>query len=64
MFHFCSLINKRHVVIAHRLGSGHGPLNKCGFLMMKVSSPNCEQYGIVEDVPHLLVKCVRYRIER
>lgn len=48
----------------HRLRSGHVPLNKFGFLIKKVSSPNCEQWGIVEDVHHSLVECVRYRKER
>lgn len=53
-------ISKRHVVIAHSLRSGQVPLNKFGGLMKKVSSPNCEPCGIIQDVYyHLLVACVQ-----
>lgn len=57
-------INRKNIVLAHRLRTGHMPLNKFGFLMKKVSSPNCEHCGTIEDVHHLLMECARYRRER
>lgn len=56
--------NRRYAVIAHRLRSGHIPLNKFGYLMKKVASPNCETCGTVEDIQHLLLECVRNQAER
>ncbi|CAG9109951.1 unnamed protein product [Plutella xylostella] len=35
-------INRSEVVLAHRLRSGHIPLNRFAYLMKKVDSPNCD----------------------
>ncbi|CAH2105151.1 unnamed protein product [Euphydryas editha] len=48
------------IIAAHRLRSGHIPLNQFAFLMGKSNSPNCELCGIKEDVQHVLVECVRF----
>jgi hypothetical protein len=51
-------MSRKLVVTAHRLRSGHMPLNSFKFLMRKSDSPNCELCGVNDDVYHLL-KCVR-----
>lgn len=57
-------INRKLLVTALRLRSGHMPLNNFAFLMKKCASPNCEECDTVEDVIHLLTECVRYQTER
>lgn len=57
-------LNRNNIVLAHRLRTGHIPLNKYGFLMKKVNSPNCDTCGKIEDVQHLLVECERNRSQR
>lgn len=52
-------VSRHKIVIAHRLRSGHMPLNKFAFLMKKIDSPNCEACGKIEDVHHLLMECDR-----
>lgn len=52
-------LNRDDIVTAFRLRSGHIPLNKFGFLMKKVLSPNCPDCGVVEDVYHILTECTR-----
>lgn len=59
-----SNLSRKLVVTAHRLRSGHIPCNKFAFMMRKTTSPNCEQCGVVEDLHHLLVECVRYESVR
>lgn len=62
-FSLCK-ISRAEIITAHRLRSGHAPLNKFGYLMKKVESPNCEVCGKIEDVQHLLTECVRNASER
>uniref|UniRef100_A0A2H1W033 SFRICE_025130 n=1 Tax=Spodoptera frugiperda TaxID=7108 RepID=A0A2H1W033_SPOFR len=57
-------LSRKFVIIAHRLRSGHIPLNGFRHLMGKSDSPNCAECGRVEDVHHLLVECVRTRAAR
>lgn len=57
-------INRSEVVLAHRLRSGHIPLNRFAYLMKKVDSPNCDVCGVLEDVQHLLAECVRIEAHR
>lgn len=57
-------LNRKFVIIAHRLRSGHVPLNKFRHLMGKSDSPNCTQCDVMEDVHHLLVECVRTQTAR
>lgn len=57
-------LSRKLIVIAHRLRSGHIPLNRFGFLMKKVPSPNCEVCGKIEDVLHLLAECVKNQAQR
>jgi hypothetical protein len=57
-------LSRADVVRAHRLRSGHVQLSKFAHLMGKTESPNCEECGIVEDVQHLLMECVRTRTKR
>lgn len=52
-------LNRNYLVIALRLRSGHIPLNKFAFLMQKVPSPLCTECGVVEDVIHIMLECVR-----
>uniref|UniRef100_A0A2A4JBT8 RNase H type-1 domain-containing protein n=1 Tax=Heliothis virescens TaxID=7102 RepID=A0A2A4JBT8_HELVI len=59
-----SNLGRKFVVIAHRLRSGHIPCNKFAFMMKKTNSPNCVDCGVVEDLHHLLMECVRYEPER
>lgn len=54
-----SELTRRDIVTALRLRSGHIPLNKFAFLMKKVDSPNCTECGVIEDVYHIIVECVR-----
>lgn len=61
---FMGDICRKHVVIAHRLRSGHMPLKKFAFCMGKVPSPNCETCNKPEDVYHVLMECVRNQTER
>lgn len=62
---FCNTrLNRKLVVTAHRLRSGHMPLNSFGFLMKKLNSPNCEECGTPEDVIHLLTECARFQAAR
>jgi hypothetical protein len=51
--------NRNRLKTALRLRSGHIPSNKFAFLMRKVSSPNCNECGTIEDVIHVLLECVR-----
>ncbi|XP_030039212.2 uncharacterized protein LOC115454631 [Manduca sexta] len=51
-----SSMKREYVVIAHRLRSGHMPLNKFKHLMRHTDSPNCSTCGVPEDVYHLLTK--------
>lgn len=53
------VLNRKVLVTALRLRSGHVPTNKFAFLMKKVTSPNCEVCGTLEDVYHVLMECVR-----
>lgn len=57
-------LNRNVLVTAHRLRSGHMPLNGFAFLMKKVNSPNCQVCNMVEDVHHRLMECVRNEAER
>lgn len=57
-------LSRKHAVIAHRLRSGHMPLNKFGFLMKKRSLSNCDVCGNIEDVTHLLSECSRFQSAR
>lgn len=57
-------LNRKHIVVLHRLRSGHYPTNKFAFLMRKVNSPNCDVCGTIDDVYHLLVECNKYRSGR
>lgn len=52
-------LKRKHIVMAHRLRSGHIPLNKFKYLMKITNSPNCDTCGVLEDVQHLLVECER-----
>ncbi|XP_045775115.1 uncharacterized protein LOC123874015 [Maniola jurtina] len=60
----CTRMKRKYVVLAHRLRSGHIPGNKFGFLMGKTSSPNCDSCGVIDDVYHWLVECVRFQSGR
>ncbi|KAG7300441.1 hypothetical protein JYU34_016062 [Plutella xylostella] len=57
-------LSRRLIVTAMRLRSGHIPLNKFAFLMKKSHSPNCMECGMVEDVYHILMECVRNEAQR
>ncbi|KAL0883429.1 hypothetical protein ABMA27_016810 [Loxostege sticticalis] len=57
-------ICRKHIVILHRLRSGHFPSNKFAFLMRKAPSPNCDVCGTLDDVQHILVECEKYRGRR
>jgi hypothetical protein len=52
-------MSRKLVVPAHRLRSGHLPLNSFKFLMRKSDSPIYELCGVNDDVYHLLMECVR-----
>lgn len=52
-------LKRSTLIIALRLRSGHIPSKKFGFLMKKIASPNCEYCGVIEDVEHILLECVR-----
>lgn len=52
-------LNRKSLVTALRLRSGHIPSKKFSFLMKKVASPNCVDCGVIEDVHHVLWECVR-----
>lgn len=54
-----SKLRRTSIVVAHRLRSGHMPLNKFKNLMKISDSPNCTSCGVPEDVHHVLVECVR-----
>lgn len=54
-----STMNRKTLVTALRLRSAHIPSNKFAFLMKKVPSPNCTECGVLEDVQHILMECVR-----
>lgn len=54
-----TLYKRNYLKSILRLRSGHIPSNKFAFLMKKVTSPNCEECGVIEDIQHLLVECVR-----
>jgi ribonuclease HI len=54
----CSL-TRQDLVIAMRLRSGHIPTNKFKHIVGKAVSPNCTDCGVVEDVYHILMECVR-----
>ncbi|XP_026315738.1 uncharacterized protein LOC113227079 [Hyposmocoma kahamanoa] len=57
-------MSRREVVTALRLRSGHVPLNKFGYLMKKVPSPDCETCGKLEDVYHAIMECSSSEIIR
>lgn len=57
-FDLCKM-GRNEIVMALRLRSGHLPLNKFAYLMRKVESPNCSECGVIEDVYHVLMECVR-----
>jgi ribonuclease HI len=57
-------LSRRCVVTLLRLRSGHILSNKFLHLMKLSNSPNCDTCGVVEDVQHLLIECVRNRSER
>ncbi|CAK1599200.1 unnamed protein product [Parnassius mnemosyne] len=57
-------MNRNHIIVIHRLRSGHYPNKKFVFLMKKADSPNCDICHIVEDVQHMLAECVKYQRER
>ncbi|KAJ8737184.1 hypothetical protein PYW07_000455 [Mythimna separata] len=59
----CNL-NRNLITIALRLRSGHIPSNKFNYLMKKVLSPNCDDCGVVDDVFHILMECVRNENKR
>lgn len=61
---FVGNVNRKSVVVAHRLRSGHIPLRKFAYMMGKVSSPNCEVCDKPEDVYHILMECARNQAER
>src|SRR5262249_11519429 len=52
-------LNRKLVVMAFKLRSGHIPLNKFKHLMRKTDSPNCDNCGMPEDIYHFLMECVR-----
>lgn len=52
-------VNRNCLKTILRLRSGHIPSNKFAFLMNKVTSPNCIECDVVEDVTHILMECVR-----
>lgn len=53
------IYNRDVLKMALRLRSGHIPSSKFAYLMNKTNSPNCDECGIVEDVTHILMECVR-----
>ncbi|KAL0878791.1 hypothetical protein ABMA27_003821 [Loxostege sticticalis] len=53
------LLNRKYIVTAMRLRSGHIPSRKFKFLMGLSPTPFCEDCGILDDVYHVLVECVR-----
>ncbi|CAK1594967.1 unnamed protein product [Parnassius mnemosyne] len=57
-------MNRNHIIVIHRLRSGHYPNKKFVFLMKKADSPNCDICHIIEDVQHMLAECVKYQRER
>lgn len=57
-------MSRTDMVTAMRLRSGHIPLNKFLHLMGKSDSPNCSECGVVEDVYHVVMECVRTEAER
>lgn len=57
-FDRCTM-GKYDIVTGLKLRSGHIPLNKFAFMMGKVTTPNCSDCGVLEDVHHILVECVR-----
>ncbi|XP_045454782.1 uncharacterized protein LOC123664232 [Melitaea cinxia] len=57
-------LSRQEVITAHRLRSGHIPLNRIGFLMKKFDSPLCTECDQVEDTYHVLMECVRIETER
>lgn len=59
-----SQLNRKLIILAHRIRTGHIPSNKFAFLMGKTSSPNCETCGVIDDVYHLLMECVQFHAER
>ncbi|CAH2221171.1 jg22870 [Pararge aegeria aegeria] len=52
-------MNRRDTVVLLRLRSGHIPFNKFAYLIGKAPTPNCTECGVVEDVFHILMECVR-----
>lgn len=57
-------LNKEYIKLTLRLRSGHFPSAKFGYLMGKVASPYCLFCNKIEDIPHLLMECVRNKNER
>lgn len=56
--------DEKYNVRAHRLRSGHVPLNKFLHLKVKITSPNCVECNIVEDVHNFSMERVKTRAER
>jgi ribonuclease HI len=57
-------LSRREIVELHRLRSGHYPSNKFAYLMKKVTSPDCDVCGTIDDVQHILVECKKYEQKR
>lgn len=59
----CNLARK-NVILSFRLRSGHYPCNYFSHLIKVSDSSNCNECGMVEDVHHLLLECVKGADER
>lgn len=57
-------MSRRELVTALCFRSSHVPLNKLGYLMSKIPSPNCETCVTTQDVYHAIIKCVNGEIFR
>ncbi|CAB3258675.1 unnamed protein product [Arctia plantaginis] len=57
-------LNRKALVTALRLRTGHIASKKFAFLMGKVSSPNCEDCCVTDDILHIIFECVRNRTYR
>ena len=57
-FESCNF-NRKTIVLAFRIRSGHIPLNHFAFIINKTASPMCIVCGKREDVYHMLMECRR-----
>nr|XP_053624902.1 uncharacterized protein LOC128683363 [Plodia interpunctella] len=57
-------LSRNLIKVAFRLRSGHYLCNKFKFMMKKSDTPNCERCGVLEDVQHILIDCIKYKCER